>query len=74
MDENKENTRIWLNDLATIVESIEKTFISENCKIVVELEEEKFRKFQKNFRDIDRLNDEIVVVIDKVEFTFFLKK
>ena len=74
MDENKENTRNWLNDLATIVESIEKTFISENCKIVVELEEEKFRKFQKNFRDIDRLNDEIVVVIDKVEFTFFLKK
>jgi len=74
MDENKENTRNWLNDLATIVESIEKTFISENCKIVVELEEEKFRKFQKNFRDIDKINDEIVVVIDKVEFTFFLKK
>jgi len=74
MDENKENVRDWLNDLGLIVESIEKTFISENCKIVVELEEDKFRKFQRNFREIDRTRNEIVVVIDNIEFTFFLKK
>jgi hypothetical protein len=74
MDENKENVRDWLNQLGLIVETIEKTFINNNCKVVIELEEEKFRKFQKNFRDVDRTRDEIVVVIDNVEFTFFLKK
>lgn len=74
MDENKENVRDWLNDLGLIVETIEKTFISENCKIVIELEEDKFRTFQKNFREVDRVRNEIVVVIDNIEFTFFLKK
>jgi hypothetical protein len=74
MDENKENVRDWLNQLGLIVETIEKTFIDNNCKVVIELEEEKFRKFQKNFRDIDRNRNEIIVVIDNVEFTFFLKK
>ena len=48
MDENKEDFRSWLNDLGKIVETIDNTFISEDCKIVVELSEEKFRKFQKN--------------------------
>jgi hypothetical protein len=57
-----------------IVETIEKTFINDSCKVVVELDEEKFRKFQKNFREIDNKRDEIVVVIDNIEFTFFLKK
>ena len=33
-----------------------------------------FRKFQKNFREIDSKRDEIVVYIDNVQFTFFLKK
>ena len=74
MDENKENVRDWLNQLGLIVETIEKTFIDNNCKVVIELEEEKFRKFQKNFREIDNKRDEIVVVIDNIEFTFFLKK
>ncbi len=74
MGEDKENVRDWLNDLGLIVETIEKTFISDSCKIVIELEEEKFRKFQKNFREIDRTRNEIVVVIDNIEFTFFLKK
>lgn len=74
MDENKEDFRNWLNDLGKIVESIEKTFISENTKLVIELPENKFRNFQKNFREIDNKRDEIVVYIDNVEFTFFLKK
>ena len=74
MDENKENFRDWLSDLGKIVESIENTFISENVKLVIELPEDKFRKFQKNFREIDNKRDEIVVYIDNVEFTFFLKK
>lgn len=74
MAEDKENVRDWLNDLGLIVETIEKTFISENCKIIVELDEEKLRKFQKNFRDIDRTRNEIVVIIDNVEFTFCVKK
>jgi len=74
MDENKEDFRSWLNDLGKIVETIDNTFISEDCKIVVELPEEKFRKFQKNFREIDSKRDEIVVYIDNVQFTFFLKK
>lgn len=74
MDEDKKNIRDWLSDLGLIVESIENTFISESCKIVVELQEEKFRNFQKNFREIDRTRNEIVVVIDNIEFTFFLKK
>lgn len=74
MDENKENVRDWLNQLGLVVETIEKTFINDSCKIVVELEEEKFRKFQKNFREVDSKRDEIVVYIDNVQFTFFLKK
>lgn len=74
MEEDKKNTRDWLNELGLIVETIDNTFISENCKIVVELEEEKFRKFQKNFREIDGKRNEIVVLVDNVEFTFFLKK
>lgn len=74
MDENKKDFRNWLSELGVIVETIEKTFISENCKIVVELDEEKFRKFQMNFREIDRKRNEIVIVVDNVEFTFFLKK
>lgn len=74
MDENKKDFRDWLNELGLIVETIEKTFISENCKIVVELDEDKFKNFQKNFREIDKNRSEIVVVIDNIEFTFFQKK
>ena len=74
MDENKENVRDWLNDLGRIVETIDNTFISESCKIIVEIEESKFRKFQKNFREIDRTRDEIVVVIDNIEFIISSKK
>lgn len=74
MDENKEDFRTWLNQLGLVVETIEKTFISENCKIVVELDEDKYRKFQKNFREIDRSRNEIVIVVDNVEFTFSVRK
>lgn len=74
MDANKEDFRNWLNDLGKIVETIDSTFISEETKLVIELSEEKFRKFQKNFREVDSKREEIVVYIDNVQFTFFLKK
>jgi len=74
MEENKENVRDWLSELGLIVEVIEKTFVSNSCKIIVEIEEDKFRKFQTNFREIDKNRNEIIVQIDDVEFTFVMKK
>jgi|TARA_R110000868_G_scaffold140328_6_gene355872 hypothetical protein len=74
MEENKENSRDWLTQLAELTESIENTFISGHSKIIVELPEEKFRKLQTNFREIDKGNNEIVISISDVDFTFVLKK
>ena len=74
MEENKENSRNWLTQLAELTESIENTFISGHSKIIVELPEEKFRKLQTNFREIDKGNNEIVISISDVDFTFVLKK
>ncbi len=73
MEENKENARDWLTQLAELTESIDNTFISGHCKVIVELPEEKFRKLQKNFRDVDRANNEIVISISDIDFTFVLK-
>jgi len=74
MDEVKENARNWLEDLGKITDVIENTFISDSCRIVVELPEDKFRNLQKNFRDIDRLNEEIIIEVSDVIFTFVLKR
>ena len=74
MEENKENSRDWLTQLAELTESIDNTFISGHCKIIVELPEEKFRKLQTNFREIDKFNNEIVISISDIDFTFVLKK
>lgn len=74
MEENKENSRDWLTQLAELTELIEKTFISGHCRIIVELPEEKFRNLQNNFREIDKGNNEIVISISDVDFTFVLKK
>jgi len=74
MDENKENSRDWLTQLAELTESIDNTFISGHCKIIVELPEKKFRILQNNFRQIDKFNYEIVVSISDIDFTFVLKK
>ena len=74
MEENKENSRDWLTQLAELTESIDNTFISGHCKIIVELPEKKFRKLQTNFREIDKFNNEIVISISDVDFTFVLKK
>lgn len=74
MEENKENSRDWLTQLAELTESIENTFISGHSKIIVELPEDKFRKLQTNFREIDKGNNEIVISISDIDFTFVLKK
>jgi hypothetical protein len=74
MEKNKENSGDWLTQLAELTESIENTFISGYSKIIVELPVEKFRKLQNNFREIDKGNDEIVISISDVDFTFVLKK
>lgn len=74
MEENKENSRDWLTQLAELTEAIENTFISGYSKIIVELPEDKFRKLQNNFREIDKGNNEIVISISEVDFTFVLKK
>jgi len=74
MEKNQENTGNWLEDLAKITDIVEQTFISDSCKIVVELDENKFRKLQKNFREIDNVKNEIVIEISDVIFTFVLKK
>jgi hypothetical protein len=74
MEKNKESAGNWLEDLGKITDVIENTFISESCKIVVELPEEKFRKLQKNFREVDKVNDELIIEVSDVMFTFVLKK
>jgi ADP-dependent phosphofructokinase/glucokinase len=74
MDENKENSRDWLTQLAELTESIDNTFISGHCKVIVELPEKKFRKLQNNFRQIDKFKNESVVSISDIDFTFVLKK
>lgn len=74
MEENKESPRDWIVQLGDIVESIDKSFISNGCKIFVELDENQFRFLQKNFREIDMVNQEIIVMIDNTQFTFSLKK
>ena len=42
--------------------------------VPLELPEEKFRKLQTNFREIDKFNNEIVISISDIDFTFVLKK
>ena len=74
MEETTENSGEWLTQLAELTESIDNTFISGHCKIIVELPEEKFRKLQTNFREIDKFNNEIVISISDIDFTFVLKK
>lgn len=74
MEQNQENPRDWLTQLAEISDIIDNTFISEHTKVVVELPEEKFKKLQQNFREIDNKSEEIVILISNVEFTFVLKK
>jgi hypothetical protein len=74
MESNQESPRSWLTQLAKITDTIDSTFINEPCKIVVELNESKFRKLQTNFREIDNNRDEIVISISNIDFTFVLKK
>jgi hypothetical protein len=74
MESNQESPRDWLTQLAEIADVIDSTFINEQCKIVVELDEDKFRKLQTNFREIDNNRDEIVISISNTDFTFVLKK
>lgn len=74
MEEIEKSIGNWLEDLAKITDLIDNSFITENCKIIVELPENKFKKLQKNFRDIDKMNEEIVIEISNVTFTFVLKK
>ena len=74
MESNQESPWDWLTQLAEIADVIDSTFINEQCKIVVELDEDKFRKLQTNFREIDNNRDEIVISISNTDFTFVLKK
>lgn len=74
MESNQESPRNWLTQLAEITDTIDNTFINEPCKIVIELSEDKFRKLQTNFREIDNTRDEIVISISNSDFTFVLKK
>jgi hypothetical protein len=74
MEPNQENSRNWLTELAEIADKIENTFISKYTKIVIELPEEKFKKLQKNFREIDSVNEEMIISISNIDFTFVLKK
>lgn len=74
MEQNQENPRDWLTQLAEISDIIDNTFIAEHTKIVVELPDDKFKKLQKNFREVDNKSEEIVISISNVDFTFVLKK
>lgn len=74
MEQNQENPRDWLTQLAEISDIIDNTFIAEHTKVVVELPNEKFKKLQKNFREVDNKSEEIVISISNVDFTFVLKK
>jgi hypothetical protein len=61
MDANQKDVQTWLEELAKITDVVEQTFISKNCRIVVELNESEFRQLQKNFREIDNQNNEMVI-------------
>ena len=74
MEQNQENSRDWLTQLAEIADKIEDTFISEHTKVVVELPQDKFKNLQKNFREIDSINEEMIISISNIDFTFVLKK
>lgn len=74
MEQNQENPRDWLTQLAEISDTIDNTFIAEHTKVVVELPEDKFKKLQTNFREVDNKSEEIVISISNVDFTFVLKK
>jgi hypothetical protein len=73
MDANQKDVQTWLEELAKITDVVEQTFISKNCRIVVELNESEFRQLQKNFREIDNQNNEMIIEISDVIFTFVLK-
>jgi len=73
MDANQKDVQTWLEELAKITDIVEQTFISKNCRIVVELNESEFRQLQKNFREIDNQNNEMIIEISDVIFTFVLK-
>jgi len=76
METNKKSFRDELRIMAEIAELIEKStvFPKDNFKIDIQLEKENFKNLISNFRDIDRNNNSFSILLDKVEFRFFLKK
>lgn len=75
MGKNKKNFRDELEKLAKITDLIEDSILSKaDVKIIAELDEDDYRNVIKNFADIYKKSEEIVIDISGVKITFVLKK
>lgn len=75
MAEDKKSFRDELKKFASISEIIEDSILSKgNVKILVELERDDYNYVLRNFADIYRNIEELVIDISGVNFTFVLKK
>jgi len=75
MATSKESFRDELEKLAKIVEDIEDTILSKgDVSIVIELNPKNYQKIIRNFSEIYKHNEEMIIDISGTEFTFVLKK
>jgi hypothetical protein len=73
MEEDKTSIDGILEKLALITDATQKLFPYGKTLIVFELDEEDFKKVQKNFRKIDHTHKKFTVDISGVEVVFILK-
>ena len=75
MAKNKKSFRDELEKLAKISNDIDSSILSKgDVNIIIELNEKDYKEIIKNFADIYRLNEEFLIEISDVKFTFVLKK
>ena len=75
MGKNKSNFRDELEKLAKISNDIDSSVLSKgNVNIIIELNEKNYKDIIKNFADIYSLNEEFLIEISNVKFTFVLKR
>jgi hypothetical protein len=73
MEEDKTSIDGILEKLALITDATQKLFPYGKTLIVFELDEEDFKKVQKNFRKIDHTHKKFTVDISGVEVVFILE-
>ena len=63
-----------IEKLALVADGLQTLFPDGVMAVAMELKYDDYKKVQKNFRDVDRGNNEIVISISDIDFTFVLKK